>query len=597
MNFLIHPDYTKCWWAGALSWDQLGYYLVLPTKFIYHNFWNFDWFFKLNDHYGVAPNITQIVQSPDTGNYVLKYPFGVALLNLPFFFIAHLVALLFHYPADGLSMPYNVGMYISSMCYSILGLFLLQKILRRYFSDSVVILALLIIIWGTNYLFFTTQQLLISHSYLFFLHTLTIYFTIRFYETAKWKFAIGLGFSIGMAILSRPTEAVIVLIPLIWNMQEIGLKNQFLFWLKNKWKIIVAGILIVLIFIPQMIYWKKVSGHYLFFSYDHATEYFNFKHPHFLGGLINMNKGWLVYSPLAVLFLVGFIFIRKQKTFFLPIFIYFCFHYYVTVCWNPYDYASGFGYRPMVQAYPALAIPLAAYLNWLLKRKGKYVLFVLLPVFISLNIFQTYQYTLRIIPDDGSSPAYYKNIFLKANINSNDLYILDLARNLYSADGYKIVSDTTLNFENMDSLIGISKENFFDGICSFELTKEIQFSPTIVKTAGELNLKSDELLSANCKSIFNVYEISPWNMSMLVLEIDREGKPIQWEGVRIQNKIGTEKSYTDFPCGIGGKWDSIQFTSKVPADIQPTDVIKVFCWNAKGPPVFIDDLTLNVLKK
>ena len=48
---------------------------------------------------------------------VIKYPAGMAILMLPFFLIAHVIAMLLGYSADGFSAPYEVMVFVGHTFY------------------------------------------------------------------------------------------------------------------------------------------------------------------------------------------------------------------------------------------------------------------------------------------------------------------------------------------------------------------------------------------------------------------------------------------------------------------------------------------------
>lgn len=73
--------------------DGLGYYIYLPAKFIYH-----DLAFSFEHPFFSGLNIIE------DGLVVNKYPIGTALMEVPFYFIADIIAgLSSNYQADGFS--------------------------------------------------------------------------------------------------------------------------------------------------------------------------------------------------------------------------------------------------------------------------------------------------------------------------------------------------------------------------------------------------------------------------------------------------------------------------------------------------------------
>src|SRR5690606_38307458 len=79
----------------------------------------------------------QVFFDEAAGNYVLKYTSGMAIMEAPFFFIAHFLAPHLDYPADGFSPPYQVMIYLGGLLMTLLGLWYLRKLLLLFYSDKV----------------------------------------------------------------------------------------------------------------------------------------------------------------------------------------------------------------------------------------------------------------------------------------------------------------------------------------------------------------------------------------------------------------------------------------------------------------------------
>jgi len=152
----------------------------------------------------------------------MKYSCGLAVLYSPFFLIAHVLAEPLGFPADGYSLPYHVAIYWGCSLYVFLALLLLRAVIIKYYSDIITALTLLALGLGTNLLMYATFKSTESHGPLFFLVSSVIYLSDRFYKTPSYWSALGIGVCVGLAALSRPTEILIALIPLLWGIGSIG---------------------------------------------------------------------------------------------------------------------------------------------------------------------------------------------------------------------------------------------------------------------------------------------------------------------------------------------------------------------------------------
>ena len=90
-------------------------------------------------------------------------------------------------------------------------------------------------------------------------------------------------------------------------------------------------------------------------------------------------------------------------------------------------YGGGFGSRVMIQSLAILALPLAALTDKIF-RSGyllKSFFILILAAGISLNLFQSWQYSKAIIHWDSMNKEYYWKVFGKTKISNEDLELLD----------------------------------------------------------------------------------------------------------------------------------------------------------------------------
>src|SRR5690606_9752594 len=192
--FAVYPKWEKTRKEATISWDVSGYYFYLPALFIYKDIKQLSFKDSILEKYHPTPNFMQGFYDEVSGNYIMKYASGQALLMSPFFGLAHFwAAQSSQYPADGFSFPYQICLGIGFFLYGLVGLFFLRKILLQYFKDSTVAVALLILVFGTNYLNYAAIDQCMTHSPLFTIYTLIIYFSIHFYKKEKKSTAIFLG--------------------------------------------------------------------------------------------------------------------------------------------------------------------------------------------------------------------------------------------------------------------------------------------------------------------------------------------------------------------------------------------------------------------
>ncbi|MEO1434337.1 MAG: hypothetical protein AAFV80_02290, partial [Bacteroidota bacterium] len=203
--------------TAVLSWDVLGYYMYLPALFIYQDLAGLAFFPEILDLYHNSGSYYQALPV-ENGNMLIKYPVGLAIFYFPFFLLGHVFAFLFGFPMDGYSAPYQIAIGCSAVVYNIIALTILRKLLLKWFSDKAVGCSLIILAVGTNYLQYVSIDGAMPHGYLFFLYAAILHFTVKWHEEFKLSQAILLGVLVAWAVVSRPTDLLVVLVPLLWGM-------------------------------------------------------------------------------------------------------------------------------------------------------------------------------------------------------------------------------------------------------------------------------------------------------------------------------------------------------------------------------------------
>jgi hypothetical protein len=163
-----------------------------------------------------------------------------------------------------------------------------------------------------------------------------------------------------------------------------------------------------------MIYWKHITGNWLYYSY--GKEKFFFNDPQIINGLFSFRKGWLLYTPLMIFpFFAFFSLYKNYKEWFWPVFVIILSHIYIITSWWTWWYGGSFGQRPMIETYAILAFPLAIFLQKTLTliRPAKFLILYLYTLLIIYSLFQSAQYYYCAIHWDSMSRKAYFDSFLK----------------------------------------------------------------------------------------------------------------------------------------------------------------------------------------
>ena len=405
--------------ARIIIWDVMGYHLYLPAVFIYDDLAELKFSEAISNAYKPTGDLTRfgIMDHSVSGRATIKYPIGVAVMNIPVFLAGHVAAMWSNgkHPTDGFSIPYQKALAIGNFLYVFIGLYFLFRFLQYYLSKRIALSTILVILFGTNLYHYAIFEPGMSHGYLFFLYSLGLLLTHQWYKNPLMMKSVALGSVIGLIVITRPTDIFFVFIPVLWILSVKADKIDFI---KRNIGYILAAFITALLFIMlQLAYWKYSSGSWIFYSY--GDEGFVFSDPYIWQGLFSYQKGWFVYTPLAILGFVGVYLMMKQKEMFfyaVPTLAYYFSSIYVLFSWWMWYYGGSFGCRVLIQSYAILALPMGYFLQktWSAGKKWlRTALAVIVIAGICLNIFQTYQYHKAIIHWSCMSKDYYWKVFLK----------------------------------------------------------------------------------------------------------------------------------------------------------------------------------------
>jgi len=441
------------------TWDALGYYMYLPAQFIYHDEKNLNWFPKIDSLYALTGGNLYQANKQENGNYVFKYLEGVSILQLPFFLIAYSITGFTSYPQDGFSYPYQLAVAWGCIIWCMIAIFLLRNILLRYYNDCTVAVTLVLLLIASNFLQYVSVEGGQSHGYIFPMYVFLLYFTIRWHEKRSWLSAFFIGGIIGLATISRPTELVMIFIPILWNVRngkDFNEKVMSLFEYPSQMISVAVGFWIGIL--PQLLYWKRVTGS---FVYDVGSKW-DFLNPHFRV-LFGWEKGWFIYTPVTLLFVAG-LFMLRGKEFSRAVMTFCVLNIYIIIAWHIWRYGGSYSCRALVQSYPVFAFPLAACVSYLLEKKWRLISISIFSFLVIVNLFQIYQYNRTIIHYDDMNFEYYRAIYLDPDPDALDMSLLDT----------KDIIKNEKDFQMTTLFSGKKDENIEDGAVLFDEMISVQ---------------------------------------------------------------------------------------------------------------------------
>ena len=600
--YLFSLNYFQRWNIVIAGGDPFGYYLYLPATFI-HN--DLDSLIRTTqarwDNYEPARKVLPgqplgigEAHPVGEGKYVSKYPMGVALLTSPFFAVAHLWAINSdQFAADGFSFPYAMVMQLSTLFFTFLGLFVLWKTLRLYYPEGIALITTLVIALATNLFFMTVYISYMAHPYLFALYAILLYTTIRWYRGPSAGGAVLIGLLCGLIALIRPVHVICIFLPLLFGLSDRNsLRERGQLFYRYSREVILAAASMLLMGMLQLVYWKWLTGSWLFYSY--VGETFDFSKPEIWRGLFSFRNGWLIYSPVMFLAIAGLYALRRQKDLLWPLAVMLPLHLYITYSWWCWYYINGFGSRPMIDLYALLAFPLAAAIAYFSRRRTSRIgLYLVLGFLIYLNVFQAYQYSTGMLPTHDVRWAYYYRTFLKTRMNYFDLLTYDSALFPPDTNRIKLVEEVYRN-DFSDSLSAKNRVDGQRGSRVYQMDQPWEHGPGLYKTVGEMALQPGDWLRLSLDLKKFHPNNNPTNMAMFETYLRRDGKTFHYKGLRLENKVGNP----EHAIWGGGHniWGEAVHWLRLPRRILPSDSLIIEIRNAGGNIFYLDDFSVEVFR-
>lgn len=579
-SLVYYPKWKQSGTEATISWDVSGYYLYLPAAFIYHDIRQMKWWDDIEKKYHPGPGAGQDFQH-FSGNNVIKYPMGQALQYLPWFAVAQVLARPLGYPADGFSLPYQAALSWGSLLVAFLGLWLLRRILLRYFNDGVVAAVLVSITFGSNYLEYASITGAMTHNWLFTLNCLLLYATIRFYEKPGYALATIIGLLVGWAVLTRPTEIISALIPLLWGVYSRETLRARMVFFRTHWRLMLAALLRAVAMISlQLLYWKYTSGQWVVYSY--GDQGFTWFPPHIEDVLWSARAGWLVYSPMMLFAVAGMFLLRGRFSKVFPAVVCYCLiALYITSAWDIWWYGGSLGQRAMVQAYPFWAFGLGAFWSWVADANWRRWVFCALGGgCIYLNLWWCHQaHHGGIFKAEQMTRHYMLKTLGRFEVKRDWLKYLDTRDEFCGPERQEVMVAANNDFET-DTTAAVSTVNPISGHKSMFVNGERQLSEitTLANPGGGRNW---------CRASIT-FQCDPkewdwWAMTQFVVRFKAGDNIVKERIIRLQR------------LADGGEVRTAFFDTKFPS--KTFDRVEVFFWNAGSTKtVRLDDLKVEFFK-
>lgn len=309
---------------------------------------------------------------------------GWAIITLPAFMLAHGIAYLGGFPADGYSLPYVILCSLWNALLALVGLGGLAFVMQRLSNDLSAAFAITATFFATNLCYYTSVYPIMTHAASFGTVSLLIVLAYRLYsEATRWQLWMLAGFIAMFVVLLRPPNAVmlVVLAPAIRSLyvtdRAYVRRRPVLYFAPCLVVIGVAAAIGI-----QAVVWRLSYGYWIVNSYAESGQGFLWLHPNLWQILCSTQQGVWYIHPFYALGTLGLALgIRAgqnpYRSLWLAIISAVILHWYVNAAWFKWTSGHSFGNRRFVDVLPLIALGgsfgLCRWMNRRWKRISSYI--------------------------------------------------------------------------------------------------------------------------------------------------------------------------------------------------------------------------------
>jgi hypothetical protein len=346
-----------------------------------------------------------------TGLAPNKYALGSALLWLPFFLVAHLIALLgqalgLGLVPDGYGYLYQGAISIGSIIYGTLGFWLAYRCARQFCSQLAAVTAVVLLWLAGNAFYYMVFEPSMSHMVsLFSVALLLSIWLLRFRDAAVPSPATAamLGAAAGLVLLVRLQDAPFLLLPygsiLLRTIQQWrqGASGRAGAWLGRG---LIAGTATIVTFFPQSLAWHVLYGTWVASPYlGEHTPAFYWLQPQLGGVLVSTFHGLFSWHPIYLCALIGLaLLMGRDRALALGLLAVLVIDVYIVAAWWAWWQGDSFGGRMFLNAIWIWVLGLAALFDWLRVRRLFYPALLIGALLIGWNALSLAQYRLGFVP-------------------------------------------------------------------------------------------------------------------------------------------------------------------------------------------------------
>ena len=398
------------------SSDEIQYFAYLRSLWFDHDL-SFENEYRYFYERGVAKSDgfheTFLERQTETGRRINFATIGCAILWTPFYAAGHVIALASGAVPDGYSKPYVGAVALGSAVYGFAAVVLSILSARRLGLDAFV--PALAIWMGTPLSFYMYIAPPFSHACSAFGVALFIYVWLRVREDWSPAGLAALGATAALMAMIREQDAFFVVGPALdWALGHLRFSTpksqlptpkqlptpRIQLPITKVQGMIAAVVAFAAVFSPQAIAYMVLNGH--IGPHSSVSHKMTWTAPHALQVLFSPEHGFLFWTPLAAVALVGLM-LRRQRVFALLLVIV-AFQVYVAGSVESWTVAGAFGQRRFIALTAILIVGVSVLWQSAQSRMARTMLTVVLVLGVYWNLAMTAEFAVGLMDRQKLEP-------------------------------------------------------------------------------------------------------------------------------------------------------------------------------------------------
>lgn len=387
--------------------DGIGYYAYLPSVILNRSL---DFTEAFATFYAYATdnegNNPRLEYQSETGLLTNQWSPGPALLWLPFFLIAHLIAgglasMGISVATDGMSYLYQTIVLSGSILYGGMAVWYAYRFALLWASQGAALWAAVTVVVAGNLIYYMSAEPSMSHTVSALASSM---FCLKWVSTRERHAGVApfhLGLLAGLMALIRPQDGLMLVLPLTDAMlrtwRAIVNRSAAAFLAEVRY-VGIIGIASLSVFSLQLYVWQVFTGSLLRSTYTASGQSFNFLQPKIWEVLVSSERGLLTWHPIFALAIVGLFMLARYEArtatqFLLALGI----QVYLVASWWVWTQGDAFGGRMLIVCTPIFVVGVAVLIDWLNQNGWMRFAYASLGVLVASNFLLYVSYRFHLV--------------------------------------------------------------------------------------------------------------------------------------------------------------------------------------------------------